>query len=138
MSTVQDTPRPGVDGWFERTSVVGRLETRWLERTLDVRTGRVEYYCGDYAREVTATRSTQPPRRTTPASLTQPPPAPAVKPREAVTLQHGASQLHVTLNPRAVRVLYDEIRAQSHAIETRGLETGGGADRPAVRAEVRP
>lgn len=127
MSTVQDTPRPGVDGWVERTSMVGRLQTRWLERTLDVRTDRVEYYCGDYAREATATRSTQPSRRTTPAPLTQPSRAPTVvTPRETVTLHRGASQLHVTLNPRAVRVLYDEIRAQRHAIETRGLETGGG------------
>ena len=110
MSTVEETPCPGVDGWVERTSIVGRLETRWLERTLDVRTGRVEYYCSDYARELTATRTTQPPVRTTPAS--QPPPAPTVvQPRETVTLQQGASQLHVTLNPRAVRVLYDEIRA---------------------------
>ena len=34
---------------------------------------------------------------------------------------------------RAVRVLYDEIRAQRHAIETRGLETGGGLIGPPIR-----
>ena len=134
MSTVEDTPRPGVDGWVERTSMVGRLQTHWLERTLGVRTGRVEYYCGDYAREVTATRSMQPAARTTRAPLKHSSPAPTVvTPGETVTLQRGASQLHVTLNPRAVRVLYDEIRAQRNAIETRGLESGGGLFGPPIR-----
>ena len=34
--------------------MVGRLETRWLERTLDVATGHAEYFYGDYVLDVTA------------------------------------------------------------------------------------
>ena len=134
MSTVEDTPCPGIDGWVERTSMVGRLESRWLERTLDVATDHVEHYYGDYQRDVAATRTAHTSARTTRAPLVRPTPAPtASSPPPTVTLCTAASRLLVTLNPRAVRALYDEIRAQSHAIETRGLETGGGLFGPPIR-----
>jgi hypothetical protein len=134
MSTVENTPRPGVEGWVERTSMVGRLETRWLERTLDVRTGRVESYYGDYLHDVTATRTARTSPRTTPSPLVHTAPAPTVeRPRPTVTLQQSATRLLVRLNPRAVRTIQDEIRAQRHAIETRQLETGGGLFGPPIR-----
>jgi hypothetical protein len=48
MSTAEDSPRPGLDGWMERTSVAGGRKTRWLERTIDGNTGHVEQFYGDY------------------------------------------------------------------------------------------
>jgi hypothetical protein len=50
-----------------------------------------------------------------------------------VTLCTGHSRLLVTLTTRAVQALYDEIRAQSQAIETCELETGGGLFGPPIR-----
>ena len=76
MSTVEDTPRPGVDGWVERTSVVGRVETRWLERTLDVATDHVEHHYGDYLRDLPATRIARTSPKPAPSPRARPTPAP--------------------------------------------------------------
>ena len=129
MSTVQDTPRPGVDGWFERTSVVGRLETRWLERTLDVRTGRVEYYCGDYTRGDRDSKCAAIAENCSGSGAVACTDSQA---RETVTLQRGARSSTCSQPAgRAGAVRRDP--GAEHAIETRGLETGGGLIGPPIR-----
>lgn len=140
---IDPPPCAGMDGWVERSCLIGGRERRWLERVVDPTTDRVEQYFGDY--------TTAPAIRSAPGRPTHSParrqrrPTPAATSRKAyqpVALLNRPSGLTVSVSSTALYTIRTEIRKREGEIEEQLLETGGGLFGPPIQswhshAEVR-
>lgn len=119
-----------MDGWVERSRLVGRRVECWLERTVDSATGRVEYVFPDGSpvpstADVAAVRES----RISLAATNRPD---AVAP--SVLLCERPSALVVTVRDGALRTIREETWNNSPAIEQELQETGGGIFGPPLRS----
>lgn len=135
MSFGDDTPLAGVDGWSERTCLVGGRQQHWLERTIDVATGHVEQFLGHYEHASRSTPVDARPRKAVHATR-------VVGPRPVRTVEHPAApvELHTTpceltvhVGAGALQTIREEIQAHRPGIEVLGYETGGGIFGPPIR-----
>ena len=135
MSPVNDTPLAGVDGWCERTCLVGGREQRWLERTIDAATGRVEQFFGRHEYVLRSTDVTARRRTAAPAAPVVCPRPERVVDRSAATVDLRSSPcgLTVHIGTRALQTIHEEIQAHRAGIEVLGYETGGGIFGPPIR-----